>query len=57
MAYHPRLNHQLPLFRLTGARARKLNGGALPEANTGKAVRWKPSREDLRNNPEIPAEA
>jgi hypothetical protein len=57
MAYHARQNKHPLLFRLTEARAGKLNGGVTPNANTDRAIRWMPSREDLRNNPEIPADA
>ena len=57
MAYTAQENKHLVLFRLTGARAKKLHGGALPKAGTERAVRWAPSRDDLRTNPEIPATA
>jgi DDE family transposase len=58
MAYYCK-QHQHPcLFRLTEARARKLHGGGVaPASNTDQTIRWTPSREDLRNNPEIPADA
>ena len=32
-------------------------GGVAPPAKTDKAILWSPTREDLRNNPEIPATA
>lgn len=45
------------LFRITEARARKIAGQFLPPANSEQRVEWRPSREDLRAHPEIPAEA
>lgn len=58
MAYHATQQNHPVLFRLTEARARKLNGGGIaPPAKTDRAILWSPSREDLRNNPEIPASA
>jgi hypothetical protein len=53
MAYHARQNNHPCLFRLTQARARKLNGGTTPNARTDKVIRWMPTRDDRRNNPEI----
>jgi putative transposase len=57
MAYHAGSQNHPCLFRLTEVRARKLNRGATPNANTDKAFRWHPSRHDLRNNREIPVDA
>ena len=58
VAYHAAENNHPSLLRLTEARAKKLNGGVIaPPAKTDRAIVWIPSREDLRNNPEIPAEA
>ena len=57
MAYEAQENKHDALFRLTDARAKKLHGGTLPKAGTDCAVRWTPSRDDLRTNPEIPATA
>jgi hypothetical protein len=45
------------LLRLTEARARKVNGGALPNAGTDRRIRWECSREDRRTNPEIAPQA
>ena len=53
MAYHASGQNHPCLFRLTQARARKLNGGATPNAKTDKPVRWIASRDDRRNNPEL----
>ena len=58
MAYHAAEQHHPSLFRLTEARARKLNGGGIaPAAKTDKAIVWSPTREDLRSNREIPTAA
>ena len=58
MAYHATEQAHPCLFRLTEARARKLNGGGTaPPAQTDRAMVWRPSRDDLRSNPEIPPAA
>jgi len=58
MAWHTTKGNHPCLFRLTDARATKWNGGLIaPSAKTDRAIRWNPSREDLRSNPEIPASA
>ena len=57
MAYHAGKHEHSVIFRLTDARAKKLNGGVLPNAGTERVIRWTPSRDDRRNNPEIPADA
>jgi hypothetical protein len=58
MAYHATQQKHPCLFRLTEARARRLNGGGIaPAAQTDRTLCWRPSRDDLRNNPEIPAVA
>lgn len=57
MAYAAQQHHHPCLFRLTEVRAGKLNGGVAPGAGTDKRIRWVPSREDRRSNPEIPAQA
>jgi len=57
MAYHASRQDHPCIFRLSEPRARKLNGGITPAARTDKQLRWLPSREDLRNNPELPADA
>ena len=57
MAYHA-IEQQHPcLFRLTKARAIKLNGGIAPASKTDRAIRWRPSRDDCGNNQEIPPSA
>ena len=45
------------LFRLTEARARKIAGGVLPPAGSERRVEWRPSRDDRRAHPDLPAEA
>ena len=40
-------------FASPQARARKLNGGTTPNARTDKVIRWMPTGDDRRNNPEI----
>ena len=57
MAYHASEQKHPCLFRLTEARARKLNGGIVPASKTDRAIRWTPSRDDSRNNSEIPPSA
>ena len=58
VAYHATQQQHPCLFRLTKARARKLNGRIVtPASKTDKTIRWSPTREDLSNNPEIPPEA
>ncbi len=57
MAYHASQHNHPCLFRLTKARARKLNGGTAPIAKTDKVIRWTPTRDDCRNNPEIPKQS
>lgn len=44
------------LLRLTSARARRLAGGPLVDG-IDRALMWKPSRDDRRKHPELPAEA
>jgi hypothetical protein len=57
MAYHARQDQHDCLFRLTAARAKKLHGGVLPRAGTDKQILWTCSRDDRRNNPELPQQA
>ena len=53
MVQHANRHNRPCLFRLTKARARKLNGGTTPSSKTDKRVRWIATRDDCRNNPEI----
>ena len=57
MAWHAAEQAHPCLFRLTDLRATKLNQRILPLAGSDRQIRWNPSREDLRNNPEISAES
>jgi putative transposase len=57
MAYHFHQEQHPCLLRLTEARARKVNGGVLPNAGSDKKIRWVCSREDRRSNPELPEQA
>ncbi len=57
MAYHAHEQNHPCLFRLMEVRARKLNGGAKPNSKTDRAIQWVSSREDRRNNPELPEQA
>ena len=45
------------LFRITEERARKIAGQLLPPAGSERRIEWRPSRDDRRAHPEIPAEA
>ena len=50
--------HQCPvLFRITEERARKIAGPCLPPAGRECRIEWRPSRDDRRAHPELPAEA
>jgi hypothetical protein len=57
MAYYAQREEHPYVFRLTKLRARKLNRGATPNTGTDRMIRWVPSRDDCRSNPEIPADA
>lgn len=57
VAYEFQQERHLCLFRLTEARARKVNGGVAPNAGTDRRIRWVCSRQDRRSNPEIPQQA
>lgn len=45
------------LFRITEERARKIAGQLLPPAGSERRIEWRPSRDDRRAHPELPAEA
>jgi len=45
------------LFRITEERARKIAGQFLPPAGSDRRIEWRPSREDRRAHPELPADA
>src|SRR5947209_14675222 len=45
------------LLRLQYGRARTIAGGTLPAAHSERRVEWRPSRDDRRAHPELPADA
>jgi putative transposase len=45
------------LFRITESRARRIAGGWLPPAGQEQRVEWRPSRDDRKAHPELPADA
>lgn len=45
------------LFRMTEERARRIAGQCLPPAGSQRRIEWRPSRDDRRAHPELPAEA
>src|SRR5258708_38979180 len=45
------------LLRLQYGRARKIAGGSLPPAPSERRVEWRPSPDDRRAHPELPADA
>jgi putative transposase len=49
-------NHGV-LLRITEARARRIAGQSLPPAGHERRIEWRPSRDDRRAHPELPAEA
>jgi hypothetical protein len=57
VAYHAHQEQHPCLLRLTEARARKVNGGVLPNAGTDKQIQWVCSRWDRDSNPELPGQA
>jgi hypothetical protein len=57
VAYYAHQEQHPCLLRLTEARARKVNGGALPNAGTDKQIQWVCSRWDRGSNPELPGQA
>ena len=57
VAWDTQESHHPSLLRLQEARARKIAGGFLPPANSERWVEWRPSRDDRRAHPELPADA
>ncbi len=45
------------IVRLTKVRAQRLMGGSLPRRKGDRDVTWKPSRDDRRSHPSLPADA
>lgn len=56
VAYAAQQHDHAVLLRLTKARARCLARGSLQDG-TDRVIEWRPTREDRRTNPEIPADA
>jgi putative transposase len=56
-AWDAQTSRHAVLFRLQEARAQKIAGGFLPPANSERRVEWRPSRDDRRAHPELPADA
>ena len=57
VAWEAQQDRKKVLFRITEARARKIAGSFLPPAGSERRIQWRPSRDDLRAHPEIPADA
>jgi putative transposase len=57
VAWDAQASRHPSLLRLQEGRARKLAGGFLPPANSERRVEWRPSRDDRRAHPELPADA
>jgi putative transposase len=45
------------LFRITDERAQRIAGPFLPPAGSERPIEWRPSRDDRRAHPELPADA
>jgi len=57
VAWDAQASHHAVLFRVQEARARRMAGGFLPPANSEQRVEWRPSRDERRAHPELPADA
>jgi len=57
VAWDAQESHHAVLFRVQEARARRMAGGFLPPANSERLVEWRPSRDERRAHPELPADA
>jgi hypothetical protein len=57
VAWDAQESHHPALLRLQEARARRIAGGFLPPANSERWVEWRPSRDDRRAHPKLPADA
>jgi hypothetical protein len=56
VAYATDCSRRAMVLRLTAARARHLAGGSLQDG-TDRRIQWRPSREDRRKHPQLPADA
>jgi len=57
VAWDGQVSHHGVLLRLQEGRARRMAGGFLPPANSECRVEWRPSRDERRAHPELPADA
>ena len=57
VAWAAQQDNKKVLFRITEVRARKIAGPRLPPAGRECRIEWRPSREDRKAHPELPAEA
>ena len=57
VAWEAQASHHPVLLRVQEQRARKIAGGFLPPANSERQVEWRPSRDERRAHPELPADA
>lgn len=57
VAWAAQQQHSSVLFRITEARARRIGGPLLPPAGSECRITWRPSREDRRAHPDLPADA
>jgi hypothetical protein len=57
VAWDAQASHHPVLLRIQEARARKIAGGFLPPANSERWVEWRPSGDERRAHPELPADA
>jgi hypothetical protein len=57
VAWAAQQHHCGVLFRITEARARKIAGQVLPPSGSERPIEWRPSRDDRRAHPELPADA
>lgn len=57
VAWAAQQHHCGVLLRITQGRARKIAGPFLPPAGSERRIEWRPSRDDRRAHPELPADA
>ncbi len=57
VAWAAQQNNNGVLFRITEARANRIAGHLLPPAGSERRVEWRPSRDDRKAHPELPADA
>ena len=57
VAWNAQQHQYSVLFRITEERARRIAGQVLPPAGRERPIEWRPSRDDRRAHPELPADA